>query len=346
MRILYYLNQFFAGIGGEDQADTPLQFTDKPLGPALGLSALLDSRCTVAVVAVCGDNYFNNHMEEVLRSILEKARDTKVDMVVAGPAFHAGRYGQACGALCEAAAKELGKPGITGMYPENPAAAMYRRGAYIFPTGTSAAGMKEVLGRMAAFITKIADRRQLGTAQEEGYIPRGIRKLIYREEAAAKRLVDMLEAKLAGRPFVTELPLQPVDKVAPAAPVSDLTQATIGIVTTGGLVPRGNPDRIRSFGAEIWRTYRIGEKKALDSGDYETIHGGYNPTFINANPNYVVPVNILRELEAEGFIGRLHDQFYATAGVGAAVNVCRRDGQEMAHQLHREGVDGVILTST
>lgn len=346
MRILYYLNQFFAGIGGEDKADHSLFFLDKPIGPVSGLCSLLDEKFTVPVVAVCGDNYFDSNKDEVLRKIVEKAREHHVDMVIAGPAFNSGRYGQACGAVCEAAARELQIPGITGMFQGNPAVEIYRRWVYIFPTSEKVLGMRKALSQIAGFVQKVAANEPLGPAREEGYVPRGGRKLVYREEEAAKRLVDMLETKLKGQPFVTELPIQKTDKVAPAPPVAALKEATIALVTTGGLVPQGNPDRLRSFGAEVWKTYEISRKQMLAGSEYETIHGGYNPDFVNQNPNYLVPVRIMRELEAEGLVGRLHNKFYSTSGVGAAVNTCQKDGREMAERLHQDKVDGVILTST
>jgi selenoprotein B, glycine/betaine/sarcosine/D-proline reductase family len=346
VKILYYLNQFFAGIGGEDKADCSLFFEEKPLGPAAALCSILDEKYTVPIVAVCGDNYFNDNKDEVLQRIVDKAKEYSVDMIIAGPAFNSGRYGQACGAICEVAVRELHIPGITGMYEGNPMVEIYRRWAYVLPTSGKVTGMREALVKIAEFVQRIASNEPLGPARKEGYIPQGIRKLVYREEEAAKRLVDMLEAKLNGQPFITELPIQKIDKVAPASPVATLKKAKIALVTTGGLVPRGNPDRIRSFGAEAWKAYEISGKQMLDSSGYETIHGGYNPTFINMNPNYVVPVGIMREMEAEGLIGCLHNKFYSTSGVGAAVNICQKDGQEMAALLHQEEVDGVILTST
>ena len=46
--------------------------------------------------------------------------------LVAGPAFNAGRYGLACGAVCAAVTEQLGIPAITGLYPEAPAVDVYR----------------------------------------------------------------------------------------------------------------------------------------------------------------------------------------------------------------------------
>jgi glycine reductase len=60
----------------------------------------------------------------------------------------------------------------------------------------------------------------------------------------------------------------------------------------------------------------------------------------------LVPVDVLRELEREGIIGKLHDRFYSTTGVANIVEVMRRLGQRIAEELKAEGVSGVILTST
>lgn len=40
------------------------------------------------------------------------------------------------------------------------------------------------------------------------------------------------------------------DKVEPAKPIEDLSKAVIAVVTTGGIVPLGNPDRIQSASAQ------------------------------------------------------------------------------------------------
>ena len=52
----------------------------------------------------------------------------------------------------------------------------------------------------------------------------------------------MLLARMGGRDWTTELPIRMPDAVVPAQPIADLSNARLGLVTTGGLVPRGNPD--------------------------------------------------------------------------------------------------------
>ena len=47
------------------------------------------------------------------------------------------------------------------------------------------------------------------------------------------------------------------DRVAPNAPVTDITKAKIAIVTSGGIVPKGNPDHIESSSASKIGKYDI-----------------------------------------------------------------------------------------
>ena len=52
----------------------------------------------------------------------------------------------------------------------------------------------------------------------------------------------------------------------------------------------------------------------LLQGKYQTAHGGYDQTYANQDPDRVLPVDVLRDLEKEGRIGSLHPLFYSTVG--------------------------------
>ena len=49
------------------------------------------------------------------------------DVFIAGPAFNAGRYGIACGAVGKLVQDELNIPVVSGMYIENPGADMFKK---------------------------------------------------------------------------------------------------------------------------------------------------------------------------------------------------------------------------
>ena len=136
------------------------------------------------------------------------------------------------------------------------------------------------------------------------------------------------------------------DRVEPSKPLTDLSGATIALCTSGGIVPKGNPDRIESSSASRYGEYSIAQVDDLTDATYETAHGGYDPVYANADADRVLPVDVLRELEREGKIGKLHELFYTTVGNGTSVANSKRYAAEYAQKLLSAGVDAVIMTST
>jgi len=99
----------------------------------------------------------------------------------------------------------------------------------------------------------------------------------------------MLLAKVKGAPFSTEVPLPDYDHVSPAKGVVDLRAATIALVTDGGLVPRGNPDRIEVERATRHGRYSIQGKERFDPKDYSVTHAGYTNVFVEQDPHRLLP---------------------------------------------------------
>ena len=111
-------------------------------------------------------------------------------------------------------------------------------------------------------------------------------------------------------------------------------------------MPKGNPDHIESSNASHYGEYDITGVDALTSATYETAHGGYDPVYANDDPNRVLPVDVLRDLEKKGVIGKLHHLYYATVGNGTAVASAKKFAQEFSQRLLDAGVTAAILTST
>ena len=241
--------------------------------------------------------------------------------------------------------EELGIPVLTGMYEENPGADLKNK-ILIVATANSAAGMRKAAPTMAALALKIMKGEEIGASCEEGYMPNGVRKNFFEKEVGAKRAVNMLVAKLNGKPFTTEYPMPSFDRVAPNPAVKDLSKATIALCTSGGIVPKGNPDHIESSSASHYGEYCIAGVDDLTSETYETAHGGYDPVYANEDPDRVLPVDVLREMEKEGKIGKLHDYFYTTVGNGTSVANAKAFAAEYAQKLLQAGVHAVIMTST
>lgn len=347
-KAILYINQFFGGIGGEDKADYTPEIREGLVGPALALNKQLGDDVEITHTIICGDNFMGSKTEEAIETILGFLTDKEFDIFFAGPAFRAGRYGAACGHICKAVKEKFDTPVITSMNDENPGVDMFHKDIYIFKGAASAAGMRADAKVMAQFGLKLLNNEELMPAEEEGYYSRGIRHQVVLNPPvmAADRVVDIILKKLYGEPFKTELPIPELDRVPVASPIIDLSEATIALVTSGGIVPVDNPDKIQSASATRWGRYDVKGMERLEAGVYKTIHAGFDPTAANADPNVIMPVDAMRAYENEGKIGKLHEYFYATVGTGTTQAEAARMGNEMLENLKGAGVDGVILTST
>jgi len=341
MRIVHYLNQFFAGVGGEDAAGTGPEVREGPVGPGKPLAALLGDEHEIVATAFCGDDHASGH-PEFAAELVEAARERGAELLVAGPAFTSGRYGLACARVVGAAA-EAGLPALAAMHPDNPGLGE-AAGTPVIESGETSREMRPSLQRLAAAARKLAAGDEL-TAEDGrvGPVPRTNR---IAERSAAERAVDLLVARLGGDREATEIPLPTFDQVTPAAPVADPADALVALLTEGGFVPAGNPDRLESARATKWIRHSLEGRDSVESGEFESVHGGFSTQWANAEPNRILPLDVARELEREGAIGGLHDEYFATTGNGTTVADARRFGVEWAAELHQANIQAVILTAT
>lgn len=343
-KILFYTNQFFGQIGGEDKAGIPPRLVDKVVGTANLFEGKVDGG--IVATLICGDNYYAENMDKCREFISKQVERIEPDLIIAGPAFNAGRFGIACGDMCSFVKEKYGIDGITGMYIENPAVEIYRDKVYILETGNSAASMRKAIPKMVSLANKILRREAIGLPEEEGYIPKGIRTNVFHKKTGAERALDMLVKKLKSEEFKTEIPIPVYDKIQPAKSIKDLKKAKIALLTTGGIVPFNNPDHLPAATAKFYKKYPIDDVEKFFEGVYESVHAGYDPVYANENPNRVLPLDLIKELEKKGEIGKLYNYYFVTTGNSTSVADATRMGKEIAEELKKAGVDGAIMTST
>lgn len=348
-RVIHCINQFFAGQGGEEQAGQPPVVVAGAKGPGILLERL-ESRFKVIATVIFGDNFMAEKGEVAANAVLQLlepffAEEKKPDLLIAGPAFNAGRYGLGCGLICDAVQKRFAIPAVTGMFPDNPAVEQYKSIFPIVHTTDDVIGMEKSLQAMAALGVKLLQHEDI-SPEQDGYIVQGIRRNVFVAKTGAERVVDMLLQKVRGEAFVTEYPMPTFDRVPPAPAVKDMASAHLALITSGGIVPRSNPDKIESAGASKFGCYPLDGFKALSPESHETVHGGYDPTYANRDPNRVLPLDAVRELLDAGKIGSLHSHYYATVGNATSVANAQKFGKEIAGKLVADGVQAVILTST
>jgi glycine reductase len=346
VRVVHYLNQFFAGVGGEAEAGAGPTAKPGAVGPGVALADALGSDAEVVGTVVCGDGWFTDHADAAADAVLALIAGYTPDVVVAGPAFNAGRYGLACARVCLEVQRRLGRPAVTAMHAENVAVDLHRRDLVIVPTAPTAAGMREATRGLARLALKLGAGTPLGPAAVDGYVPRGFRVNGQAERSASARARVMLLARLRGEPFVTELALPRYERVAPPAPLADLRRARVAIVTESGLVPSGNPDRLEVVWATKWLSYSLDGRDGLRAGDWDVAHGGYDASHALADPHRVVPLDALRELARRGEVGGVLDRYYVTCGAHAVLTTIARHGREIAAQLREQHVDGALLVAT
>lgn len=198
VKVVHYINQFFAQIGGEEMADFEPEIREGVVGPGLALQQGLGDEYEVVATVICGDNYFGSHLEEAKTRILDMIRPYNPQLFVAGPAFNAGRYGVACGTISKAVEDEFNIPVVTGMYVENPGVDMFRKDLHIISTANSAADMRKAMPKMCKLAKKLVNKEEVLSPAEEGYIERGIRVNYFNERRGSERAVDMILQKNKG----------------------------------------------------------------------------------------------------------------------------------------------------
>ena len=351
IQAIHYLNQFFGGLGGEDQADIAPQWFDGPRGPGILLQDMAPDIDIVGTL-VAGDNYMAENLDSAVAEIvglIDARRDSEPDfrpeLLFAGPAFNAGRYGMACGAVCQAVQARFGLAAVTAMYEENPAVEIYRRPVTVVRAGPDVMDMRAAAAGMVRVGPKLVAGEAIVPALD-GTIPHGLRQNYFAEATGARRAVDMLLRKLGGDDIGSEYPMPTFSRVPPAPALADIAEATVALVTSGGIVPNGNPDRIESANASKFGAYPLQGLDQLSAVTHQSVHGGYDPTFANEDPNRVLPLDVVRDLEREGRIGQLCETYYATVGNATSVERAQQYGKEIATLLVNVGVQAVILTST
>ena len=204
--------------------------------------------------------------------------------------------------------------------------------------------MRTVLPRMSDLASRLGAGEAPGAPEDDGYLPRGLRRNRIAERSGADRAIELLLARIAGDVRTEVSP--PEDSVEAPEPVADLSRATLALVTEAGCVPQGNPDRLPSRRAHGWLRYELTGVGSMNAEAYETVHAGFDTGAANADPNRLVPLAAVRELEEEGRIGRLHDALYTTTGVDTPLAAARTFGQEIGFELREAGVEAVLLTGT
>ena len=354
--VVLYLNQFFAGIGGEDKADVGFGVSEKPIGPgALYAKYLKDyfgDDAELVATIYCGDNYFSKDTEASTAEAIKLIEPYKPDIFFAGPGFAAGRYCESCGAMCKAVKEKFNIPVISAMRDD--CKSEYNKIAYIIKTNENSATMRDRVGEMVKLAkyltddhsneyTPLIDMEHLPDPDEYNYFRQDKLCCSFTDKTVAERSVEKLLAKVKGEPFETEVVPERLEIVPCPPAIKDMSKCTICLVSDGGLVPKGNPDRMATRSNLIWNSYDL---EALFK-DYEVVHAGYFNDHILHDPNRLLPVDVMKDMVKEGELGGIDELTYAMPACTTVSKKCEENGAIIAQDILAKGkADAVILTST
>lgn len=355
VRVVHYINQFFAGIGGEEAADIGFSLKTEPVGPGRALQNELGDRGEIVATLICGDNYFAKDIDKNAEEGFKMIEEFKPDLFIAGPAFAAGRYGPSCGAMCKIVSEKLGIPAVTAMNEENPGVEMYSRYAYIVKSGINSKEMVTVIKKMVRLAYAVLENKPdpklvppnncIPSPYEYDYFTRNLIRNVFTEETTAERSLNLLLKKLRKEPFESDVIKPPFDRIEPPEAIKDITKATIAFVTDGGIVPTGNPDKLPSRMCTIWGEYELDKLVPYGGGKHEVSHRGYNNYEVVQDYNRLLPIDAAREYEKQGRIGKLHSTLFSTCGNVSIIKKSMIMGDEITKRLVDDKVDAVILTS-
>jgi glycine reductase complex component B subunit gamma len=348
MKILHYLNQFFAQIGGEEKAGQEVLLIPSAVGAGAVIENTLKDHDVEYATLACGDNYFHEQEEKALSAIRAVLEQFQPDLFIAGPAFNAGRYGLACAKVCSWVRDNWRIPAITGMHEDNPGTKEIGRHVFVIQTGASAASMQESLRRFSLLIERllVGDDTAIENFRAEHCLPIPRRFTVRSGAPDYVRAADLLLAKIQGQRYESEIP-QVETKQHPIPNLTgDLKDATVALVTEGGLVPKGNPDRLESSRGSRYFKYTIEGREDFRQGEFEGMHTGYDTSTVDKDPDRIVPLDAMRVLEKGKRFKKLHDHYFVTTGTGAMPSKMEEIGAGIAEELAGSGVGAVILTAT
>jgi len=178
------------------------------------------------------------------------------------------------------------------------------------------------------------------------HVPWGSKENIITDTLASERAIRLLLKKMNGEPVASEITFTELDLVAPAPPITNLKEATIALITEGGLVPGDNPDAIPSSRATKYGKYRVAALLEQGCKKFISIHRGFDTTFVNEDCNRLLPVDVLADMEKEGVFKRIYPFFFSTTGVATTIENAHRIGRGIASELVAEGVTGALVAAT
>ena len=81
IKVVHYINQFFAQIGGEEMAHVKPEVREGIVGPGVAFNAAFKGEAEIVATVICGDTYYNENLESAKKEILDMIKQYNPDVV-------------------------------------------------------------------------------------------------------------------------------------------------------------------------------------------------------------------------------------------------------------------------
>ena len=98
--------------------------------------------------------------------------------------------------------------------------------------------------------------------------------------------------------------------------------------------------------ASFYKSYDISNLEQLKAGEFYSVHGGFDTTNVNNDPEVLLPLSAAKAAQREGKFGSLYPKYFVTTGNLTIVKSARKIGQDLAAELVEKRIDGVIFVAT
>lgn len=120
MRTLLFFDQTQAGAGGKERPNVELAVEKGGIGSYHMFEGnLKDAEATVLATMYCGNGYFFDNQEEVVRKVVGLVNKLKAEMIICGPCFNYNDYAHMSAILAEAIESQTDAKAVVMCSQEN-----------------------------------------------------------------------------------------------------------------------------------------------------------------------------------------------------------------------------------
>ncbi|MGL5417649.1 MAG: GrdB-related putative oxidoreductase [Clostridium sp.] len=162
-KIVLIMNHVQAGMGSDENADLKPSGKKSVIGPGKMMEPYFEKLgLKIEGTLYCGDKYYSENKEEVLKKFTAMAKKLGADVVICGPALHYPNFGEMVGGITEAINENSDVKAFAAMSEENPAKEKYKDKIIIVKTPKKGeVGLNQSIENICEMASKLANNENI-----------------------------------------------------------------------------------------------------------------------------------------------------------------------------------------